>query len=233
MSRILIVEDSDPTCTLLKDTLGSEHELTFAGDVAGGYEAGKAGGFDLMLVDVTLPDGEGFALCQRLAQALGPELPPFIFISGRYDVQDKLTGFAVGAEDYVVKPFEPLELKARVDIRLRRRQATATAPAGPAVDADLRVDVAGLRVSALSDGEERDLGLTPNEFRLLQVLLAHPGKPLSRAEILGIGWGGSVHVLERTIDRHVSSLRRKLGGLAQRVESVPGQGYRWNALRKA
>ncbi len=224
MNRILVVEDSEATRNLLAEELGSHYDLTLTASVQAGLAAACSGDFALMLVDLTLPDGDGFEFCKRLATASTAALPPFIFLTGRYDIQDKLTAFALGAEDYVLKPFDPQELLARVKIRMRRT---------PAVDAGihlgteygLSIDSQALRVLVREPQGDRDAQLTPNEFKILQALLLHAGTPLSRAQLLRAGWGHGVHVLERTIDKHVSGLRRKLGSSGVTIAAVPGQGY--------
>ncbi|HYX38842.1 MAG TPA: response regulator transcription factor [Oligoflexus sp.] len=226
MGRILIIEDSESTRSTYAETLTRDHTLKFATTMQEGIAAGTSEVFDLILIDLTLPDGDGFELCRRLVQHWGSQIPPFLFVSGRYDIQDKLTGFAMGAEDYIVKPFDPQELQARVDIRLRRHPSVETI-GHVAKRFGLVIDEKSLRALAQDDGQTRDLNLTPNEYRLLCVLITNAGKTFSRSELLEAGWGSDVHVLERTVDRHISSLRRKLGQAHMHLEAVPGSGYRW------
>jgi DNA-binding response OmpR family regulator len=227
MPRILIVEDSGLTRSLYTEQLGASHTLVLASTMMEGLARGSSEDFDLIIIDLNLPDGDGFELCRQLTSARAGGMPPFFFVSGRYDLQDKLTGFALGAEDYIVKPFEPKELQARVEIRLRRH-SNIDVMTDVAKEFGLSIDYKSLRALITEAGATRDLNLTPNEFRLLCVLLNNIGKTLTRAEILTLGWGNGVHVLERTIDRHISALRRKLGAGHISLEAVPGVGYRWN-----
>lgn len=226
MGRILVIEDSESTRSAYQEALGRRYEVIFAGSVHEGLSLGAKENYDLFLIDLTLPDGDGFELCRSLQKELGSQMPPFLFVSGRYDLQDKLTGFAMGAEDYIVKPFDLQELKARVDIRLRRNSKADLVEIARRFG--LSIDSHGLRAFVRENGQERDLNLTPNEFRLLCALITHSGQVLTRAELLQAGWGSGVHVLERTVDRHISGLRRKLGAATMYLEAVPGQGYCWS-----
>lgn len=232
MGKILILEDSELTRQTYQKVLGERFSLTLTCTVQDALREASQADFDLMLVDLNLPDGEGFDFVKRLRSVRTDTISPFIFVSGRFDIHDKLSGFALGAEDYIVKPFDERELIARVEIRLRRPSASDRLNASAALHG-LKIDPPSLRVY-LSEGDQwRDACLTPNEFRLLRSLLSSEGKLVSRQELLSSGWGRDVHVLERTVDRHISALRRKLGDRGSSIESVPGQGYRWILQRSA
>ncbi|MES2856591.1 MAG: response regulator transcription factor, partial [Bdellovibrionota bacterium] len=150
------------------------------------------------------------------------------FVTGRKETQDLVQGFAVGGDDYIVKPFHPEELKVRIEARFKR---VDTKPAVINHDqywtADLRFAIGRQKVTHTSDGRDRELDLTPNEFKILYFLAKNEGRVISRAEVLREVWGENLHVIERTVDKHICSLRRKMGAAAHYVASVPGEGYQF------
>ncbi len=220
MSRILIVED-DPNLRLaLADNLDDEgHTVTEAATLATA-DAALAAAPDLIILDIMLPDGDGYAWCRRL-RATG-DTTPVLMLTARTLEDDLVTGFDAGADDYLAKPYRLRELLARVNALLRRRGALDAA----ALDAIARaaIDRAARRVTL--DGAP--VALTPTEYDLLAHLVAHPGRALSRDEILDAVWG-EVIVDPRTVDNFVSALKRKLdhrAGDPWQITTVRGVGYR-------
>jgi len=151
-------------------------------------------------------------------------------VTGRSETSDVVQGFAAGADDYIQKPFKPEELRARVDARLKRAKAQSVKSTPDKFEkADLRFSVGLQRVSQVVNGTEQPFELTPNEFKILYYLARSEGKTLSRADILKEVWGEHLHVIERTVDKHVCALRRKMGSAGRYVASVAGEGYRFDA----
>ena len=172
-----------------------------------------------MLLDVTLPDGDGYHVFESLrGEGLGAEIP-VVFLTGRGEPRDKVRAFDLGADDYVVKPFEPLELRARVEARLAKRPSPTVLMRGP-----LRIDPTRMRVELVEGGA---LDLTPNEFRVLFRLAKEPGRARSRDELLQALWGDTA-VTPRTIDTHIYSIRTKLGPHRGHIETVSRVGYRFS-----
>lgn len=173
---------------------------------------------DLMLLDLNIPRRDGFGVLSAL-RARNDALPVIVLSALSEDV-DKLSALRIGADDYVTKPFNPKEIIARVNAVLRRVRPAAEA--GLRLD-NLLLDPLARRVSA--DG--RDAGLTDSEYRLLSVMIAHPGRAFSRGELLDAGLEDS-EALERTVDSHISHLRAKLAviGAQPRIVNLRGFGYR-------
>jgi two-component system, OmpR family, response regulator AdeR len=173
---------------------------------------------DLVLLDVMLPKLDGFEVLRQVRQAGNT---PVIMVTARVEDVDRLVGLRMGADDYVVKPFNPPEVVERVKAVLRRVQpVTAEKPMSVA---GLELDPRGMQVTALGTRLE----LTLSEYRLLELLVQHPGRVFSRAELLELCLPDS-EALERVVDAHIGSVRRKLAavGLADPLESVRGVGYR-------
>ena len=183
--------------------------------------------FDLVLLDVMLPDGDGYQFCSLMQANDKTRNIPVIFLTSKGAAPDKVLGFSVGADDYVVKPIEPLEFRARVAAKLKKRERDQR-------DAeflnlgDVQINSAAQRAFVVENGRKRDLNLTPIEFRLLTCLARNEEQLFSREQLLDTLWGTDVHVFPRSIDTHISKLRKKLGSKAYRIQSVHGTGYRFS-----
>jgi DNA-binding response OmpR family regulator len=187
--------------------------------------------FDLLIVDVSLPDGDGFGLCATVLAAKDRPRPRVLFLTGKGTLADKLTGFSVGGDDYLVKPIDPLELRARVEAQLRhcREAAIAIGQSSRLHAGNLYVDLGEHRATVRgAEKGPRELALTPTEFKLLLQLLRRESQVLSREQLLEGLNAGKVHVTDRTVDAHLCRLRRKLETAASshNVEPVYGVGYR-------
>jgi DNA-binding response OmpR family regulator len=179
-----------------------------------------------VLLDAALPDGDGVKLCSELRNTRPNADVPVIMVTAKVQLEEKMHAFNAGADDYVTKPFEPLELRARVEAQLtRRRKALATS--GTLVRGLLRLCTEEHKAYREEGQESDELKLTPMEFRLLLFLVKNEHRVVSRAEILTAVWGKSVFVVDRVIDKHVSSLRQKMGGLADYIATVPRLGYQF------
>jgi DNA-binding response OmpR family regulator len=222
MARILVVEDCPDSRALIERSL-ADHELRLADSVSAAELALGAARFELVLLDLGLPDGDGFQICQRLQQGRETRDLPVVFLTASSELRDKVLAFQLGADDYVVKPFHPAELRVRVEARLRRARREA---ANEVVEVgELRLDPERFRVER-ADGAELDL--TPRELRLLHLLARRSEQVVTRAQILECLWGG-ITVSARTVDTHVCNLRRKLGNSHVVIEGVRGLGYRLRA----
>ena len=224
MARILIVEDEpDIALGLQQDLLLEGYDVEIAGNGELAIERAGQGTIDLVLLDVMLPDKDGFAVCRELRRA-GRRMP-IIVLTARAHEAEKVLGFELGADDYVTKPFSPMELRARIKAALRR-SATAT----PQVYrfADFEVDFS--RFELRKSGKAVDL--TPIEFKLLAAFVQNRRSVLSRQQLLDQVWGRSVFVTDRVVDTHVGNLRRKVEVDPDKplfVVSVRGVGYRFEA----
>jgi DNA-binding response OmpR family regulator len=238
MATILVVEDEVDICNLIRSHLEAEgHTIYQAFDGPSALALAEQHPIHLVILDWMLPGLDGLSVCRRLRQT---HLMPIIMLTARSEEIDRVLGLEVGADDYVVKPFSMRELLARVRAMLRRvaldnSAATPPAsggPAGPAttggderplVCGPLRVNPA-MRTAAL-DGAELDL--TPKEYDLLALFAAHPGRAFSREYLLQQIWGYDYDGFDRTVDSHMTRLRRKLGPLGEKILTVWGVGYRF------
>ncbi|MBN1529596.1 MAG: response regulator transcription factor [Thermoleophilaceae bacterium] len=221
---ILMVEDEESITEPLAEALDREgFETSVAGTVADALESARREPPDLVLLDVMLPDGSGYDVCRELRR---DSEVPIIMLTARGEETDRIVGLELGADDYVVKPFSAREVVARIRAVLRRSAGgREDGPGGPLEVAELQLDPA--RRSATLGGEE--LELTRREFELLELLMREAGSVVTRErlidEVWDVNWFGST----KTLDVHVSSLRRKLGedpAQPRFIHTVRGVGFR-------
>jgi DNA-binding response OmpR family regulator len=216
--KLLLVEDDDAIAAPL--VAGLRREGFEVDRVANGRDALLADPPDLVLLDLRLPDLDGYAVARELRAR---SRVPIIMVTAKGEETDRVIGLELGADDYVVKPFGMRELVARINAVMRRVSETGarSAPAPVLVVGALEVDRREHRVRV--DG--RDVALTPKEFALLALLATDPGAAVERRRILEDVWGTRWYGPSKTIDVHVSSLRRKLGDPSW-IETVRGMGFR-------
>src|SRR5512136_135502 len=224
MEKILIVEDEESILVPLADNLKLEgYEVATATDGRQGLALAQEKRHDLLILDIMLPGMDGFEICRRLRQA-GVGVPILVLTAKSQEI-DKVLGLELGADDYVTKPFSSRELLARVKALLRRGKEP-----GPDMDtcAFGNVEVDFRKYEARKSG--KPIFLTALEFSLLRCLIAHRDEVVSRDAVLDEVWGKSVYVDPRTVDKHVSSLRKKLEDepdSPRHIVGVRGVGYRF------
>lgn len=226
---ILLVEDEEALRMTLTDRLKSEgYVIDCAEDGQKGLEKATGCPFDLIILDVMLPKRNGFDICRDIRQA--GVATPVLLLTARGQTVDKVVGLKLGADDYVTKPFEMMELMARVEALLRRAptRSTDNGDLQQVQIGSLRVDLKGTEV--LREG--KPINLSAREFQLLRYFVEHRGATLSRDELLKQVWGYGSSTFTRTVDVHVASLRQKLEDDPKRPElivTVLGMGYKFAA----
>jgi DNA-binding response OmpR family regulator len=222
VTRILVVEDDRDIADLVVHYLeraGWQAQLLTSGAEA--LAAAKAAPPDVIILDLMLPGMDGLEVCRALRADTTTAIVPIIMVTARSEETDRIVGLEIGADDYIAKPFSPNELVARVRALLRRAQRTTTTEpilrVGP-ITMDL------IRHTVLDDGQ--DVKLTAKEFMLLQYLLQHRGRVLSRDLLLGDVWGYRYTGGTRTVDVHVRRLREKLPTLVAALVTVKQFGYK-------
>ena len=214
MIRILIVEDEKPISSLIRMSLSKAgYQCTCAYDGISAADLLDKEKFDLVLLDVMLPGADGFELMQYIR----PLQLPVIFLTAKNSVNDRVKGLRMGAEDYIVKPFEVVELLARVEVVLRRYNKLATV-----------IEIGGLTIDTRSMIVKRDgmeIPLTNKEYELLLLFAQNPGAALYRETIYQRVWGGEYSYGSRTVDLHVQRLRKKVGW-EDKLVAVHKVGYR-------
>lgn len=227
MQKILLIDDSPEQHVLTKSLLGHRFEILKAMNASEGKTILQKQTVDLVLLDVTLPDGDGFRIFSELKSIPGMRDVPIVFLTGKKAVQDRVVGFSLGADDYIVKPIEPLEFRARIEAKL---EAIRTRKNIDEMIEKGRIRIDRKKFSAEIMNEDRStktLDLTPHEFKILVCFMLNEESVLSRNELMDQVWGRTVNVLDRTVDRHISALRKKLGSNSGvEIESVHGMGYR-------
>lgn len=226
-NNILLVEDSPEIFTLVNQALSGLCEIKWAKTLQEARQTLNSETFQLMLLDVSLPDGSGFDFCTELqAQNKLLETPVF-FLTAKSELSEKVLGFSAGADDYIVKPFAPLELKARVEARLKKMELLKD-QSGHYRWREIEIDTQRQKVWTFSEQNEREnVDLTALEFKLLALFAKQPEAVVSRDTILNEIWGEDVHVYSRSVDTHVSKLRKKLGNRSDLIASVHGAGYKF------
>lgn len=229
--RILIVEDDAGLVMALTDLLSSEgYAVEAARDGLEGLERASLTAFDLIILDIMLPGKNGFDVCRDL-RGRGVTTP-ILMLTARGQVIDKVLGLKLGADDYLTKPFEPLELVARLEALLRRRQAVAASSAEQLgetfIFGSVLVDFRSTEVRC----RERIVELSAREFQLLRYFITNRGATLSRSQLLREVWGYEAMILTRTVDVHVGLLRHKLEDDAKNPRhflTMRGHGYKFVA----
>jgi two-component system phosphate regulon response regulator PhoB len=221
-TRILVIEDERGLTEALTWAFQREgYEVLVARDGHEGLRRAQTVLPDLIILDIMLPGLNGLEVCRELRAGERTRDIPIIILSAKAEETDQVVGFSLGADDYVTKPFSPKVLLQRVKA-LQRRYSGGAEPAD--VIEYLGVKIDRVRHRAFADGEELDL--TPTEFRLLECMLRQPGRAFTRHQLMDAAIGDNAIVLERTIDVHIKTLRRKLGA-ADLIETVRGVGYRF------
>lgn len=223
-TTILVVEDDAALAELLRYNLAREgFAVRTASDGDSAIAAAEASPPDLMVLDWMIPGLSGIEVCRRLRRRESTRTIPIIMLTARGEETDRIEGLESGADDYIVKPFSPGELAARIRAVLRRVGSGMGADGETIEAGGVRLDLARHRVVR----GERDVHLGPTEFRLLRLLMENPGRVFGREQILDRVWGRDIHVEMRTVDAHVRRLRKALNasGGADVVRTVRGTGY--------
>jgi len=228
--KILLVDDALEVHLLVQSALGKMYSLKCVTSAEAAAEELKATHYSLLILDVGLPGEDGFKFCANLrADARYRELP-IVFLTGKGQTRDKVLGFSLGADDYVVKPIDVPEFQARIEAKMRRLQSTLEDKNNFSKDV-FRISLAEQKAFIEQSNGSEDLGLSTIEFKLLYYFLRHEDHVLSRNQILDEVWGAT-HVTDRVVDTYVYSLRKKLGDLGKMIQSVPRVGYRLSFSEK-
>ena len=226
-ARILVIEDDPDTAQLVRLYLARDgHNVLAASDGVKGLNMAREEAPDLVVLDLMLPGLDGIEICRELR---GYSNVPIIMVTARVEEDDRLAGLDLGADDYLTKPFSPRELAARVRAVLRRTAHDAEGAASPVLERGGVALDAALRVVRV---ERQPVSLTRTEFDILAVLMRNPGRVFSREEIIDRVFGDDFDGFDRTVDTHVSNLRRKLQVRPDGprfIKTTYGVGYRFDA----
>lgn len=225
--RILLIEDEQSLTDVLRYNLQKEgYEVTVSHDGREGLQKARTVLPDLIILDLMLPGMDGLDVCRELRAGERTRGIPIIMVTAKSEETDQIVGFSMGADDYVTKPFSNKILLQRIKALLRRVEGSG--------ESNEVIEHLGVRIDRLrhritvDDRMLRDRDqLTPTEFRLLECLLRQPGRAFTRPQLMDVAIGEGAIVLERTIDVHIKTLRKKLGEKGDYIETVRGVGYRF------
>jgi len=220
---ILIIDDEKDLIELVRYNLEKDgYDSISATDGGSGLEIAQRHKVDLIVLDLMMPGMDGLEVCRRLRSDARTARTPIIMLTAKATEADRIVGLEFGADDYITKPFSPRELVARVKAILRRT-TTQAEPQQVLRHGELAIDVARHEVTFAG----KPVTLTATEFRILQFLASRPGRVLSRDDIIDAALGRDANVFDRTIDVHITAIRRKLGKGSERIETIRGFGYKF------
>lgn len=221
MSKILVVDDEANIRRVVREYAEFEgYEVKEAGDGMEAVEITKNEDFDVIIMDVMMPKLDGFSTCKEIKKI---KSIPVIMLSARGEEYDKLFGFELGIDDYVVKPFSPKELMARIKAVIKRSSAPSPAAQDKIKFEGLEIDIAGREVYV--DGQRASM--TPKEYDLLFFLVKNKGLALTRDKLLEEVWGYDFFGDDRTVDTHIKMLRNSLGPYRKFIVTLRGMGYKF------
>ena len=222
--KILVIEDEPDIRRNLEYNLSREgFSVSWAASISEAKLILNSDYFNLILLDLMLPDGSGLDLCKSIKSDSKTESTPIIILTAKDDEVDRVVGFELGADDYVTKPFSVRELILRVKAVLKRGTKKREIVEVERQFADLKIDVDSHEVHV----DDKKINLTALEFRLLRQLVDRRGRVQSRDQLLSDVWGYSSEVTTRTVDTHVKRLREKLGPMGKYVQTIRGVGYKF------
>ena len=227
IKRILVVDDEEDLCEILKFNLENEGYLVDTANSAEEALKLKLTDYSLLLLDVMMGEISGFRMASIIKKEKATSQIPIIFITAKDTENDTVTGFNLGADDYISKPFSLREVIARVKAVLRRTNQEGEQPCGPTTITyrTLVMNLGKKRVSI----NEAEVPLTKKEFEILRLFLENQGRVFSREEILNRVWSDEVYVLDRTIDVNITRLRKKIGEYGKCIVTRLGYGYCFEA----
>lgn len=215
---------------MIVEALLSDYIVVSTSSLKSARETLEAGSVSLLILDIEMPDGDGLEFFSLLRSDPRFKALPVVFLSSTSSVARKVTAFSLGAADFVSKPFDGAELRARVEARMRHAEDEARDTETFQV-ADLVLNSSQQKVWIHGENGRETVSLTPTEFRLLATLVKNLERIYDRDTLISQVWGRDTHVLERTVDTHVSHIRKKISASSIHLDAVAGEGYR--ALKKA
>ncbi len=232
MYHLLVVDDEEMIRRMIVKYANFEgHAVTEAADGMTAVQLVKNGQFDILIIDIMMPELDGFSACREIRKFSDI---PIIMLSARGEEYDKINGFGLGVDDYVVKPFSPKELMMRVNAILKRVQSAPAPAAEPTQNEIIEID--GLRVDLSArivyvDGKRTEM--SPKEYDLFFYMLKNKNIALSRDKLLSEVWGYDYFGDDRTLDTHIKLLRKSLGPYASLIVTLRGMGYRFDTKKES
>ncbi len=224
MQQILLVEDSEEYQKIVVRAL-NHYQIVCVENAEDALSRLEQTQFALILLDIHLPVRDGYSLLSEIQSNSETSSVPVICLTGKTAVTDKITAFSLGADDYIIKPFDPLELRARVDAKLNKTSKSKSSGNLLFIN-KLEISHNTHRVFVHEGSKKNEVELTQTEFKILSCLARRPDQAFSRDQLLVAVWGEDARVLDRVVDTHICSLRKKLGPEGSFIKAVPGIGYK-------
>lgn len=220
---ILVLEDSLACQRIAAESLKMVGDVKLVASLQEAREFLGKNSPDVVVMDMHLPDGDGMQMLTELHNTMAKREIPVLFVSGDADISKKVAAFFSGAEDYIVKPYAPLELRVRVERVLKGYQVSELFTDDKL---NLLLDLFKYKAFHLKDKNKVEIPLTPHEFKLLHLFVKNLDRVYSRQQIIDKVWGAEIFISPRTVDTHISGLRRKIAGLPIALKSVRSEGYK-------
>jgi two-component system phosphate regulon response regulator PhoB len=225
MNKILVIDDAKDCHLLLRKAFDADCVLTSVFNLENADKALLQNEFDLILLDIVLPDGDGLEFCARIRTSTKSRDVPIIFLTGKSDLAAKSIGFSLGAEDYIIKPFDPLEVKIRCFAKITKKIVKNDRDSLHRIG-DLRFEIPSQRVFIRQESGERQLALTPTGFKLLLFLSQNESHVFTRDQLISSVWGQGTFIVDRVVDTHIGAIRKELIGSEISIQAVRGHGYK-------
>lgn len=227
LKKILYIEDTQE-CQLILQNILKDYQVIICNSLKEAETTLKTGPFEAIILDIELPDGDGLRFLAEIPEVQKKQTAIFI-ISSKTALANKAMAFTYGADDFIGKPFDPIELKLRVDAKIRKIQEQAHQSENFTIE-DLMVNVAEQRLYHETAGKTTHINFTSLEFRIFTFLSKNKNKVISRDEIINHIWGGRVYITDRTVDAHIAHIRKKIQSSRVKIETVFGTGYKLTAF---
>lgn len=225
--KILFIEDT-PECQMILQNILKDYKTIGCSSLYEAHHALKLGPFSAIILDIELPDGDGLRFLAEIPEAQKHQAAIFI-ISSKTALANKAMAFTYGADDFISKPFDPIELKLRIDAKIRKLTEQQNQSSNYKVE-DLTVNVAEQKLYLEKSGTNTPISFTSLEFRIFAFLSKHKNKVISREEIINHIWGGKVYITDRTVDAHIAHIRKKIQPSRVKIETIFGTGYKLTAF---
>lgn len=225
--KILFIEDT-PECQLILQNILKDYKAIGCSSLDEASQALKNGPYAAIILDIELPDGDGLRFLTEIPEAQKQQGAIFV-ISSKTALANKAMAFTYGADDFISKPFDPIELKLRIDAKIRKLSEQQNQSANFRIE-DLTVSVSEQRLYLDREGKQEMINFTSLEFRIFAFLSKHKNRVISRDEIINHIWGGKVYITDRTVDAHIAHIRKKIQPSRVKIETVFGTDYKLTAF---
>lgn len=233
MKKILVLEDDRIQIDLVNAVLREDYSLIFANRIEDADTMLMNHSFDMFMIDLSLPDGNGLNFCTKIRNDKSYQKIPIFIISSNTDVYTKIASLELGADDYITKPVHPIELKTKIKNKFKRLNDEAGSSNFYKID-KFNIDYEKRRLHVdLKDGSTKEIELTNKEFDLFALLAKNEGRVFSRQDLIDKAWSKNINITDRVVDTHVASIRKKISPYSDYISSEYGIGYKFKLPKES